>query len=791
MRDTLTLVLDSPESQATMRWLTELLTGDLGLRQTDISFVTVIDEAPKGANKRPTKKQLDDAAPTFRVKMQALGSSTVATLGPVAFRAVTGLTAKIEDARGYMLRRSERWKVKGRELQQVGVYKAVSKATGAKKGDPRMKLVPLDAEAPLPLSAHFVVPAYSPHMVERSGMKLMFALKTDLRHAVLLWNKRGAVPFVDEGVSYFTSLSQENASHDYSGDILAFDIETAGKDSTVVERISFSNGDITHTLPWCESTREWSQRQFDLALARGALLVAHNIMFDIPLLQAAGCVVPQHGRIYDTMLAGVNLQPDLPKGLGRMASLYLNLATPWKWKAIADADPERYSALDSYITARLALVQVGLLKALGWYDRFVDIIMQRVPILMAWAAEGIRVDTRELPLWAGRITRKLVRYERLWARTFPNVNPHSPPQLSRFLYHEWRLPTQRTKEDGITTDELACVNLREIVQVGIKDDAPWRSDPRCTPRVFDLLLAIRREAKELRTYAKVRADVRGYIYPKYLPESKDRETDDKKKRKGAAATGRLASRDPNLQNQSKQAKRLYITDRSDWCWVQWDHVSAEAYVVAYMSGDRALLAALRVGQFHQRNADKIGCEKRTAKNTFYGSCYGAGAAKISETIRREDHVFVSVDECRRVQAGLAALYPDAFGWLNAVGTVGVEQGFLANPFKRTRFFYGRTRDVPAMKDYLPQSTVADMLWDHLKPMYEMLRLYGGRLTTQTHDSLLGQVHRDKVKEVALAGKLIMERRFDNVVPGFFIPVEIEVGAPGASWAELSPLEIVA
>jgi DNA polymerase I-like protein with 3'-5' exonuclease and polymerase domains len=91
-------------------------------------------------------------------------------------------------------------------------------------------------------------------------------------------------------------------------------------------------------------------------------------------------------------------------------------------------------------------------------------------------------------------------------------------------------------------------------------------------------------------------------------------------------------------------------------------------------------------------------------------------------------------------------------------------------------------------DFIPQSTVADILWCVLKPVAAMARRYGGRMVTTVHDSILLAVPRQHRDAAAIEMKQIMEQRFDCVRKGFYIPVELKVGEAGASWGELKGWE---
>jgi DNA polymerase-1 len=262
--------------------------------------------------------------------------------------------------------------------------------------------------------------------------------------------------------------------------------------------------------------------------------------------------------------------------------------------------------------------------------------------------------------------------------------------------------------------------------------------------------------------------------------------------KGATATGRLASYKPNIQNQMKDViagysvRNLYVPDTDDTCFVQADYKSAELYVLAGMSGDMKLLNDLSA-DMHQLNADRLGIGRKSAKNVTYASQYLASPGKQSEMILEQEHVYISPAECLRISEGIWGYYTDASAYKELLIEQCTAQRYITNPFGRTRFFHAGK--APAAVDFIPQSTVADILWCVLKPVAEMARSLGGRLVTTVHDSILICVSKKKRKKAARLMKEIMEQRFDCVRKGFYIPVEIEMGEPGASWAELKKYQV--
>jgi DNA polymerase I-like protein with 3'-5' exonuclease and polymerase domains len=217
------------------------------------------------------------------------------------------------------------------------------------------------------------------------------------------------------------------------------------------------------------------------------------------------------------------------------------------------------------------------------------------------------------------------------------------------------------------------------------------------------------------------------------------------------------------------------------CFLQADYKSAELFVMAYMSGDKRLQEDLK-GDMHSANAKRFGVPRATAKNVTYACQYLAGPPKVSEMILEQEHEFVDIATCKRIMDGLASYYTDVTAYKRHLISLCDTKKYIKNPFGRIRFFHDG--GAPAAVDYIPQSVVADILWCVLKEVAMFARTLGGRLTTTVHDSILIQVPKDKVAVAAAGMKKIMERTFDCVAQGFFIPVEVEVGAPGASWGNL-------
>jgi DNA polymerase I-like protein with 3'-5' exonuclease and polymerase domains len=775
---------------AMLKWLWQTL-GHVGIRSTDVRLVYMLDEPPLGAHGRPTQVQLRNNWERFKAEVEESHPRVVVAAGPYPFQAMTGQHEDINDARGYLIPSSLWGTVERAVWTQVGEYKTTNAARGITKGDPRFKLVKQAAPPILPLDyTGYVIPTFDLHHIRTDGFSITPAFHFDMDRALRAIT--GDLDVIDEGFTYFTSLDSPEARAPYGTGLVAMDIETP-RDSPQVLRISLSDGTRTHTLPWDEDTRRWVLEQVN---SPGKMLCFHNHPFDIPRLAQAGCQVPDWAPVFDTMLAGVVLQPDLHKGLGRMAPCYMD-TLPWKWRRLADSDPEFYSAKDAFCTVLLAQRLITLLKNLGMYDLFMGgnsypgpgVMKTARFALMPATVEGIKLNRPAARDWCGRLSNELLALHATWSEQFPSTNPNSTRDLQRLFYRDWQLPIIRTREDGITVNELALMKLREVVTqkpAVATEPLPYENDQRCKPELFDLILAIRAAGKNLKTYVTpVAESATAYVHPSYLPESKDSEqrVGDKGKRKGNTATGRLASSNPNIQNQPKEVRVLYVPDTDNDVIVQGDYKAAELQVFAYLAGDLTLQDDLR-GNLHQRNADRLQTDRKTAKNIIYATQYLAGPQKISDMILGQQHFYVPPDECDRIQKGYDAIYHKVTAYKRMIVDQCKNQGYIVNPFGRYRFFHHR--HAPAAVDFIPQSTVADILWCVLLPVAEKVRSLGGRLLTTVHDSIVVQVPQARVDECCAEMKRLMERQFDNVSPGFFIPVDFETARPGGSWAEVKP-----
>lgn len=751
------LVIASPLSKA-MEYSLWKRVAEGGIYREDCALLSILPVDPDGASGEPTQAQLQKYLPEFRRRLDRYNPQCIIPMGGTAFRLVTGLRWGIDQSRGYVIHADECRPMAEKARVQVGTYKRDGKT--AKAGDPKMALREITVPSYIPSAwrrppadrpnERFIVPCVSIEYLITNRLRPITAFLNPIQVAR---EYADGEPLVDNDFRW-----QDGPLLAWAYGATAFDLET-DLNGGAIERASVSHESAgTHTFRWDSG----AAANIEHVLANAALRIAHNIQFDEPVLRRHGIIVPEPW--WDTMLAAQLLEPDLPKALASVAPLFLR-TTPWKHLAQERgfADPF-YSAKDAFIERKLYEAERAELERQGMLELFQKRLMPSVPVLIDMKEKGMRLDQRVATEWTAELTAKREALLRQWHAEFTE-NPFSTKDARDLLYGKWGLPAKRNKRDGITVDELA---LKELIA-----EAPQREGP------LRLLLALRETNKLLGTYAKVSLG-KDYVHPSYLPMGKD---DEGPYGKGGAATGRLSASGPNVQQEPKVARRMYIPDDPSMVWVSFDQKQAEVRIGAARSGDTALLEALK-GDVHAYTMQVVGCDRTRAKNVLFGSAYGAGPKKLKDTLFKEG-VVVSHAEIKELQQALARTYPVWWAWRYEVANLATAQGFLRAADGRIRRFPMRADDAPAAMNFYPQADVGGMMWALLRPLWELARHFGGRLTTQVHDEYLFQVPRSRVREFVPAARELLEREFPEIAPGFRIPVECKVGN---NWGVMVPYD---
>lgn len=577
----------------------------------------------------------------------------------------------------------------------------------------------------------WIIPAFHPNFVVFSGMKLL---------PVLMQNVRQAAKILQTGklVLETVQAGSEAKIRKATGPI-AFDIETSGSDE--ITWIGVARGDVTYSAMF---SPKLYQLVFELLGEEESVKVAHNAPFDILRLRKIGIKV--NGPIWDTMWAHQLFSPDLPKSLSMCTGLLFDVA---HWKHLAKADMEFYNRMDTGMTLKLYHKLREKLAADGLLTLFEGSVMPALKTLINMTETGIRVDLKKQEQWAaGLELRKLAARDILGS-----VNPASPMQLQDLLYKQLGLkPKFAFKSTKITTDSEALHKLRKEVKDGTRES-----------EVLDALRDYRKSSKLLSTYSKQPA----VVHPSYFPSSKD---DDR----GGAATGRLSCQDPNIQNQPKEARIIFVPhERSSGRLVEADYSQIELRVALALSGEKELLALMSSGRdIHSENSKNLGISRKLAKNLAYGAIYGAGVKQLQRTLKA-DGMDLSLIELSALMNHFKDMMPRLWTWRDKVVKQAGVLGYSQNPFGRRRYF--GDMQPPEIINFYPQSIVADIVLERLPKVEQLTVKHGGFMLATVHDSFVIEVSKWKLRAFLPELKQLLEAPIDVVSPGLIIPVDLKVG----------------
>jgi uracil-DNA glycosylase family 4 len=481
------------------------------------------------------------------------------------------------------------------------------------------------------------------------------------------------------------------------------------------------------------------------------LKIGQNIMFDIRHLRANGIEVSSTS-IFDTMVAHHLILGEVPCDLGFIASIYTRI--PY-WKHLIKQELDFYNATDVDATFRIYEQVEYELKRLGLKRVFND-TMQLLPLLSDMSLRGVAVDRKLQLKWRVGLEAQIRKHEELLLLMVGDkgFNWRSTRQLSELLYGKLKLPKIFAKgKENTTTNEDALKELRDLTG----------------NKIVDTLLSLRKLSKLSSTYFSLEETYDGRVHSEFLVH--------------ITPTGRLASRDPNLQNVPKgPARAIYIPDPGH-VFVHADYNQIELRIAAKLAGETRLLEAFEKGEdVHKRTASLVyhvamsevtDQQRFKSKMMVYGLGYGRGAVSIAKEHK------MSVAEAQRFIDEYFLQFQQIARWRKEVAAKGQQDGYLVNPYGHRRYFFGQNL-VPKMYNYIPQSTAAYVLIEAMLRLHERLPT-GAWLWIQVHDELGVQCPEAMADQVAALMKEVMEEPID-VLDDYRIPVKVHVGK---NWEEAS------
>jgi len=475
--------------------------------------------------------------------------------------------------------------------------------------------------------------------------------------------------------------------------------------------------------------------------------------FDVFFLKQKGYDVTRWE--FDTKYAQNLIAPGLPSALSFLSSIYtmypyykdyLGTEMRKNMAAVPQDALAEYCIRDADVTE---IVRRELKDELE--DDSLTSLMKTITMPLAHAVvdmrlNGLRIDQEVLDNYQdsyGPNTERLKEhFEKL------GVNPNSPKQIGEYLVNVHHLPMKVTKTGRPKTDARTIKNLHKKYNIPI----------------LDLLIRYRENSKIYSTYIEGidKIKVNNRLHADLIV--------------GGTETGRLSCRNPNLQNQPKDIRDIFIPEDGH-LFVDADYNQLEMHVLYVLSKDKQLGYDLtndvyiptEIGKSMGWDEEKCSLMKKVLKGVMYGTLYGRGARAIAIEFG------MRVSEAKEVQTGFLDRYPGVRGYLEGERSTATTTGIIVTPFGRRRQFIG-DRVATQSYNHKIQSCAGDILsTSTIKVHRRIPRL----LKLTIHDEILLSVPEEAVEY--WKGELV--RIMEEPVPqmdGYSFPASVSTGK---NWRE--------
>jgi DNA polymerase-1 len=507
------------------------------------------------------------------------------------------------------------------------------------------------------------------------------------------------------------------------------------------------------------------------------IIVAHNAKYDYEVSRGWG-IKRWKCRIWDTMVAAWVDDPERNNySLDSLAAYYLN-HSPLKYDDVVPKGGSfdqvsletacRYSAEDADLSLRMMRFLAPRLEKAESLKLFLELEMPLLPILAEMEGEGIKIETKVLKEYGKELEQDMEKVqEEAWKKVGHEFNLASPKQLQEVLFTERGLkPGKRTKT-GYSTDVDVMEELARI------DEVPA------------LILRHRTMSKLRSTYVDAlveTADSGGRIHTSFIQTG--------------TATGRLSSRDPNLQNipiREEEGRRIReaFTAKPGCVLISADYSQIELVVLTHLSRDPNLMEAFINGKdVHARTAALIfgldeknvpADKRRIAKTINFGVMYGMSAFRLSNELG-----ISRTDAAAFIQAYFS-MYSGVRNYIYELIRHTEETGYASTILGRRRYIRAinsanKTEKAAAERVAVNtpiQGSAADIVKTAMLSLDKKLSVTKSpaRLLLQVHDELILECPKEAAEETAV----LVRERMENAVK-LSVPLRVSVET-GKRWGE--------
>ena len=570
---------------------------------------------------------------------------------------------------------------------------------------------------------------------------------------------------------------------------VAFDIETTSLEVLDAEVVgmsfSYAAGKAYYVnVPQeLNKAKEWIHAFKPFWESEETEKIGQNIKYDISVL--LNYDVQIKGPLFDTMIAHYLIQPDMRHNMDILAETYLNYETisietllgkkgknQKNMRDIAPMEVLNYAAEDADITFQLKGVFEPKLVETGVEKVFKNIEMPLVPVLVRMEREGIKIDVHSLRSYSGELGETIIKLEReiieLAGRPF---NVGSPRQLGEVLFDDLKLSDKpkKTKTGQYATSEAILEGLR-------------KKHP-----IIESILNFR-ELKKLKS-----------TYVDALPELMHKKTGrvHTSFNQTVAATGRLSSTNPNLQNipirtqNGRKVRAMFVPADENHVLMAADYSQIELRVIAALAEDEAMISAFKNGEdIHKATAAKVfevppeevSREQRSnAKTVNFGIVYGVSAFGLSQ------QTDMSRKEAKAAIDGYFRTYPSIKEYMDKQVSLARDKGYVETITGRRRYLKDIESRNAAVRGHSERNAVNAPIQGSAADIIKlaMIELDRSMRHAKMKSKMLLQVHDELVFDARLdeldALKAMVIEKMEAAV-ALSVPMVAEVGT-GNNWLE--------
>ena len=511
--------------------------------------------------------------------------------------------------------------------------------------------------------------------------------------------------------------------------------------------------------------------------------IGHNLKYDIKVLSNYG--IPVKGNLFDTMIAHYLINPDMRHRMDILAETYLNYQPVSITKLIGKKgknqlsmrdvpikDQTEYAVEDADITLQLKKHFIEELKKGNVIKLFNEIELPLVSVLTAMEIEGINLNTDFLKELSIHLTDDINRLEKtIFEQAGEEFNIASPKQLGIVLFENMKLvdKPKKTKTGQYSTAEDVLSNLSKDHTI-IANVLEYRQFKKLQSTYVDAL------PNEINPTT-------GRVHTAYA--------------QAVAATGRLSSTNPNLQNipirteRGKQVRKAFIPRDQNHVLLAADYSQIELRIIAALSEEETMIEAFKNGEdIHASTAAKVFNvplsevtreQRSNAKTVNFGIIYGVSAFGLSN----------QTDLTRKESKGLIDLYYETYpklkNYMSAQVDFARDHGYVETVLQRRRYL----KDINSRNAIVRgaaernavnapiQGSAADIIKIAMINIFKRFEKEGfkSKMLLQVHDELVFDAHKDELEIIKPIIKYEMEHAFEMIVP-----LDVEMGI-GENWLE--------